>query len=405
MSSCPRLFPIIAAILSLSLRITVAESAPAPPIGYPSPARPISELPPHVKFIEGEKSVFIDYAAAKDGMVPAYIVNGRPSTPLHGRWITFLTRETQAKDGTWYRCDHPKNFPPHFGADPADKAPVPPGFFYQTTCRLHSPRGEKRKVRFVVAYPSGDRTYPSNEGFAIVDPDEAMAGLREGVALGHFGAFHEYAAVALGTIPVSKEHSDVRLLAVDLIGRNTDDPRRVPLLKRVLAQAKQHGDLELYRYVMRALSMPDSMDEKEAIALAALASDTCRARAVAIWAALRSENPNRAQQRWSGQAFWTLLSTELKSRNSARAGVAMQNIARAEVPLAQKLALLEKMISNPRHPILVEAINVYTFIGQPSAIPAVTETLRAVAESSAHSKAVRTVAREALAKISGPSRD
>src|SRR5213075_635036 len=67
--------------------------------------QPISELPFHIRFKEGELGLFADYAAARVGFVPTYLVNAGEIPLPFVRGVSVLLRQVRGNDGTWFACD------------------------------------------------------------------------------------------------------------------------------------------------------------------------------------------------------------------------------------------------------------------------------------------------------------
>lgn len=173
---------------------------------------PISDLPPNIRFEDGRDSMRVDYAAAKDGVVPIYRINATEDSVFWVPQWSPIIRETRADDGMWYRCDRLPDDIPDWA--PKSKLPsIPSGHFCRTSARLNSVKGHKRPIRFVAYSPHGFVMHSSNAGRAVVDLQEASFALSDMMRGGH-PTFDELALLALGEIKLPQRYEKYEKISI-----------------------------------------------------------------------------------------------------------------------------------------------------------------------------------------------
>ena len=359
--------------------------------------QPISELPPNIRFKEDAVSMRVDYAAAKDGNVPIYRVNATEhSIPWVPSSWSLIIRETRAEDGTWYRCDRLPDDASYWVPKAGSRLPeIPPMHFYRTSSRINSGEGPMRPIRFVLSNPQGDLSDPSNVGMAAVDLEEAALAMTD-VMRGGRPTFDELALLALGKIKLPERFKKYEIPSITRLGDHQDHPRRVPVLKQVAAQAKRRGDLERYRLAIHQLVVPESLNDHEIAAIRALLFDPCHLHFALLPGAYDRwyrGHWNRVHPRWDERAIWAWISREVAKGDLAFRQRAVGTIPKVSIPVVERMAFLERIIAQPRHPLLEGAIRAYGLVAEASACR---ETLEGICQSRAYSRESQDLARIVL---------
>ena len=293
----------------------------------------IGDLPPYLRFRDGETSYVADYRAKEGGVVPIYVVNATDAPVQHGVFIPMLFRETLCADGTWRRCDSFSQFGCGVGLD--ESVTIPPRGFLKLHRDLDSTTGKLQKVRFREYTPAGPLPGITNEGEGVVDLNEVRM-CRLDTISANSAPFEDLRSLFIGKDAVRS--FPYREDALHRLASFVDEPGRVPALKQILHKAKADDDVTTY------------------------------------WSALTGLQLEGAGT-WAHEDFWKLALKEFSTAEPKWARAAYSTLRDAPFFADRKRALLEGILANPKHPLLEVALGDFPKIAGNAAATALVERI------------------------------